>query len=577
MTHFFKLLKSPGSWPLFRSDDRLLLIVLAVVVGTCSGTAALLLNQGLEFMIARLQPFREYGWAIVLPGIGAALAAFFLNQIVRENPGHGIPEVIDAVSQHGGQLRLRSSFSRLVSGCLTIGSGGSAGPEAPVVMSGAAIGSNIARFFSLNDRQRVALVGCGAAGAISAIFNAPIAGMVFTVEVILGEWTTLNVIPIAIAAVAGTELSRALHGNQIAFAHRAFDIHFHDILACVGLAVFCAVISIVLSRSLRATHHYADRIPLPIWVRAFVGGCMVGGIGYVLPDILGEGYPGIRLAIDGGFPTGLLLVTGIALIKILSTAITLGSGGSGGIFAPCLVVGAFTGLSFHRLIAAIWPGVPWVNEGCFALLGMAGLVSGVMQAPLTGMFLIVEVTGGYGVILPLIVVSTISTTICHYVEFASFYLRDLVEQGKLLRMGTDARVLADLSVEEVMETDCIRLNPHLRLVDLIDRVENSVCDYFPVEDPNTGEFLGMIDLNKIRPYLFEPTMHHAVLVGQLMDSPVETVSPDDDLANVLKKMDDYRLFTLPVVSDGCFQGFISKVTLLDRYRQELRAQTPIHA
>lgn len=576
MLRFLKLLKSPGNWPLFRSDDRLLLIVLAVMVGTCSGTAALLLNHGLEFMIAWLQPYRGYGWAIVLPGIGAALAAFFLNTIVRENPGHGIPEVIHAVSQHGGWLRLRSSFSRLVAGCLTIGSGGSAGPEAPVVMSGAAIGSNIATFFSLNDRQRVALVGCGAAGAISAIFNAPIAGMVFTVEVILGEWTTMNIIPIAIAAVAGTELSRALHGNQIAFAHRDFNIHFHDIIACVGLAVFCAVISIILSRTLRGAHRQMDRVPLPTWVRAFIGGCMVGGIGYVLPDVLGEGYPAIRLAIDGGFPAGLALVAGIALIKIFSTAITLGSGGSGGIFAPCLMVGAVAGLSFHRFIAALWPEMAWVNEGCFALLGMAGLVSGVMQAPLTGIFLIVEITGGYGVILPLIVVSTISTTVCHYVEFASFYLRDLVEQGKLLRMGTDARVLTDLSVDEVMENDCIRLHSHMRLADLIDRVKTSMCDYFPVEDPDTGKFLGVIDLNAIRPYLFDPALHHAVLVSQLMDSPVKTVSPDEGLTDVLRRMDYDRLSTLPVVKDDRFLGFISKLTLLDRYRQELRAQTPVH-
>ena len=216
--------------------------------------------------------------------------------------------------------------------------GGSAGPEAPVVMSGAAIGSNIAQAFSLNDRQRVALVGCGAAGAIAAIFNAPISGMVFAIEVILGEWSTMNIIPIAIAAVAGTELSRWLKGNQIVFAHREFNLHFHDILACVGLAIVCALASILLTRALRSMHHVSKSVPLPLWLRAGIGGTMVGAIGFALPYVLGEGYHAIRTAIEGGFSQGLMLVAAIALVKILATSLTLGWGGSGGIFAPCLVI-----------------------------------------------------------------------------------------------------------------------------------------------------------------------------------------------------------------------------------------------
>jgi hypothetical protein len=264
MIRFLKKMKYPGSWSLFRSDDRLLLMVFAIIVGICSGLAALILNRGLEAMLTWLHYYRGYWWAIFLPAAGAALSSLFLEKIVNEGAGHGVPEVIYAVSRYGGLLRLRSSFSRLISSCLTIGSGGSAGPEAPVVMSGAAIGSNIAQAFSLNDRQRVALVGCGAAGAIAAIFNAPISGMVFAIEVILGEWSTMNIIPIAIAAVAGTEVSRLLKGNQIAFAHREFNIHFHDILACVGLAILCAVASILLTRALRAMHQVSKGVALPV-------------------------------------------------------------------------------------------------------------------------------------------------------------------------------------------------------------------------------------------------------------------------------------------------------------------------
>ncbi len=566
-------LRYPGSWSLFRSDDRLLLIVFAVIVGICSGLAALFLNRSLEAMLAWLHHYRSYWWAIFLPAAGAALSSLFLEKVVNEGAGHGVPEVIYAVSRYGGLLRLRSSFSRLISSCLTIGSGGSAGPEAPVVMSGAAIGSNIAQAFALNDRQRVALVGCGAAGAIAAIFNAPIAGMVFAVEVILGEWSTVNIIPIAIAAVAGTEVSRLLKGNQIVFAHRGFDIHFHDILACAGLAVFCALASILLTRSLRSMHSASKRLAVPLWVRAALGGSMVGAIGYFLPYVLGEGYHAIRTAIEGGFPGGLMLVTVIAVAKILATSLTLGWGGSGGIFAPCLVIGAFMGLSFHRLMTSMWSSVAWVNEGCFALLGMAGLISGILQAPLTGIFLIIEITGGYDVIVPLIVVSTISTTLCHTLEPASFYLKDLVEQGQLLRPGTDARVLTDLSIQELLETDCICVHPDMRLAEFVDTVKSSRRNYFPVEDQLGGQFLGMIYLDDIRPYLFDRAMHHAVLTGQLMRTRVKTVSLHDDLTEVLQKMDDDGVFSMPVVSDNRFQGMISKATLLDQYRKELMVQT----
>jgi CIC family chloride channel protein len=219
-----KLWRYPANWAIFRLDDRLLLIFMAIIVGNCSGLASVILNRSLLAMSEWLHHFRSYWWVFVLPAIGAALSSLFLEKAVKEGAGHGVPEVIYSVSRYGGLLRFRSSFSRLISSCLTIGSGGSAGPEAPVVISGAAIGSNIAKYFSLNDRQRVTLVGCGAAGAISAIFNAPIAGMVFAIEVIVGEWKSVNIVPIAIAAVAGTEISRILQGNQIPFSHLLFTI-----------------------------------------------------------------------------------------------------------------------------------------------------------------------------------------------------------------------------------------------------------------------------------------------------------------------------------------------------------------
>ncbi len=549
------------------------MIFCGAIVGVCSGLAAVALSRALLTTLSWLAPFRQYAWAFVLPAAGAALSSLFLNKIVKEGAGHGVPEVIYSVSRYGGLLRLRSSFSRLISSFLTIGSGGSAGPEAPVVMSGAAIGSNIARLFNLNDRQRVVLVGCGAAGAISAIFNAPIAGLIFSMEVILGEWSAANLIPIAIAAVTGTEVSHFLQGKQIPFAHRLFDIGPADIIACIGLALFTAAASILLTRTIRTVHRRADHFKLPVWLKAALGGCVVGLIGLPLPMILGEGYHAIEKMIAGHYAHGIGLVFLAVLAKILATSLTLGSGGSGGIFAPCLVIGSFAGITYHRLLVFLWPEVGWVPEGCFALLGMAGLVSGILQAPLTGIFLIVEITGSYEVILPLIVVSAISTTLCHYMEPASFYLKDLVERGQLMRPGTDARVLADLEVHELLETDCITVPADMLLRDFVEIVKRSNRNLFPVEDERTGHFVGMIYMADVRPYLFDPLMYDAVLVGQLMNTRVETVAPDEDVVEVLNRMDAGRLYNMPVVANHRFVGMVSKSSLLDQYRKELMVQT----
>lgn len=568
-----KLWRYPSNWSIFRSDDRLLLILIAVIVGTCSGLAALALNRSLIAMFEWLHHLRIYWWAFLLPAAGAALSSIFLEKVVNEAAGHGVPEVIYSVSRYGGLLRLRSSFSRLISSCLTIGTGGSAGPEAPVVMSGAAIGSNIAKFFALNDRQRVTLVGCGAAGAISSIFNAPIAGMVFTIEVILGEWSAVNIIPIAIASVAGTELSRLLQGNQIVFEHVRFNIAFIDIMACIGLAVLCAGASVLLTRLLKGMVRTAGRVKAPLWLKAAGGGCVVGLIGMHMPVVLGEGYHSIQAMIGGTFSTGLAFVAIAVLAKMAATAFTLGWGGSGGIFAPCLVIGSLTGLVYHRALLAIWPQVAWVEEGCFALLGMAGLVSGILQAPLTAIFLVVEISGGYEVILPLILVSAVSTTLCHYLEPASFYLKELVERGHLLRPGTDARVLTDLSVSELLETDCICVPQDMVLRDFIKILKRSRRNHFPVEDAQTGQFLGMVHLDDLRPHLFNPGIYDAVFLDQVMDRSVITANLDDDVSEILRQMDVYNLFSMPVLSDGKYVGMVSKATLLDKYRKELMVQS----
>jgi CIC family chloride channel protein len=546
---------------------------MAAIVGCFSGLSSVALNRSLLIMSEWLHHYRHYWWVFVLPGVGAALSSLFLEKVAREGAGHGVPEVIYSVSRYGGLLRFRSSVTRLISSCLTIGSGGSAGPEAPVVISGAAIGSNIAKYFSLNDRQRVTLVGCGAAGAISSIFNAPIAGMVFAVEVIVGEWKAVNIAPIAIASVFGTEISRILQGNQIPFGHHVFKIDYLNIFASVGLAVLAAAATILQTHLLRSMHTVSHKVPAPAWIRAVMGGCVVGVIGLFLPVVLGEGYHSIQILIEGRYGQILVIVALASFAKILATALTLGWGGSGGIFAPCLVIGSLVGVTYHHILTLFWPSISWVNEGYFALLGMAGLISGMLQAPLTGIFLIIEITGGWEVIIPLIIVSVVTTTICHYFEPASYYLRDLVEHGHLLRPGTDERILSDLNVLELIEKDCITVNPDMLLRDFIGIIIQSHRNYFPVADEKTAEFLGIIHLDDIRPYLFDPVMYDTVFLGQIMNTQVEVVYPDDDVLDVVRKMEMKGLFSMPVVVNNRFLGLISKATILDQYRKELMVQT----
>lgn len=560
---------------LFQLDDRLMLIIAGSIVGICSGLAAVALRLSLESVLEWLHPFRHYWWAFVLPAMGALFSSLYLEKIAREGAGHGVPEVIYAVSRYGGLLRLRSSYSRLIASFLTIGSGGSAGPEAPVVMSGSAIGSNIAKFLGLNDRQRITLVGCGTAGAIASIFNAPIAGLVFSIEVILGEWKFVNIIPIAIAAVAGAQVSQAIIPDQVIFNHLPFQVGGADILPSLFLAVMTALISVVFTKMLRQTGKIARKSSFPLWVRAVIGGCTVGIIGMFMPVVLGEGYRFIQSMISGTFSMGIFFAFVAVFAKIFATAMTLGWGGSGGIFAPCLLIGSLTGIVFHKALFFLFPAIGSASEGAYALLGMTGIISGVMQAPLTGIFLIVEITGGYEAILPLIVVSSISSTMSHYIEPASFYFKELIERGQFLRPGTDARILSDLNIRELIETGYVKVSENMVFRKFIELLKTSDQNFFPVIEDGTHEYKGMIHISSIRKYALDPVMYNMIFLSQIMDTKLITASLENDLQEVLDYMNINNMDSIPVVENGRFVGMISKNRILDLYRRELIMQTSV--
>ena len=549
-------------------------MVLGAAVGLAAGLLAVLLNRALLGADEVFGAFRGHrGWRIFLPALGAAAAAIFLNQIIREQPGHGVGDVIYAISRNRGFMRFRSSVSRLVASFLTIAAGGSAGPEAPVVFSGAAVGSNIGTALHTSERARATFVACGAAGAIGAIFNAPITGIVFALEVILGEWAQINIIPIAVASVTGTHVGRILLGGQIPFEHQRLHPTLMDSVAAIGLALLAVLVSQGLMRALWWTEAWAPRAVRARWLRAGCGGLAVGAIGFFVPSVLGEGYGVVRSLIGGTFAPGIWLVAAIVASKIVATCLTLGTGGSGGIFAPSLFIGSAMGVCYRRILGALLGHTQFAVEGCYALLGMAALVSGALQAPLTGMFLVVEITGSWEVILPLIVVSTITPALSRYLEPASVYTRDLLAGGDLIRPRTDARILGDIMVTELIERDSMPVEPQMSMGELVDVVRRSRRNSFPVLDSETQAFLGMLHLDDVRKHLFDPRLYDIVLVANVMKSDVACVGTSATLAHTLDVFEQVGTWSLPVVDGDRFVGLVSKSTILDHYRRELMAQT----
>lgn len=558
---------------LINLDHRVQLVIIGVIVGIFSGFAALGLNLLLDMFSHFLHRFHGKLYTVLFPGFGILLTVTYLKYIIRDFGGHGVPEVIYSVGIKGGRLKLRSVVSKLIGSLLTISSGGSAGPEAPVVISGASIGANIATFFKTNDKIRVAVAGSGAAAAIASIFNAPIAGIIFTMEVILGEWTTINMLPVAIASVTGTVISRMFHGNQIPFGHQLIQVNINDILAAVGLSVVISLFAIIFIKCLKWFKLLLEKAFKNFFLRAMLGGILVGGVTIFFPQVKGEGYEVIRQIIGGQFNAAVPILLLLVFMKIVATSSTLGAGGAGGVFAPSLVIGSLGGYFYYFLLISVFPESQFSGAGVFALTGMAGVLSGTLHAPLTGIFLIVEITGGYDVILPLLLVSFLTHTLVKLFEKHSIYEYELIARGHLLRPRTDARILADISVNELLEKDLMRIHPEMLLKDVIPLIKRSRRNHFPVEDRETGDFKGMVSLDDIKEYMFTPELLNSIIVEEVMRRDLIEVSLKDNMTEILAKFDITHSWSLPVVENGKFLGLISRATILDHYRKELKAQT----
>ncbi|TAH34485.1 MAG: chloride channel protein [Planctomycetota bacterium] len=557
-----------------------LLLLLAVLVAVPTGLTGVLLRSGVHFLFEALQPFRDQLWAVLLPAIGALLSIWIVRGLFREPSGHAVGSVLESVLQEGGSMHPRSIFSWISGALVSVASGGSAGLEGPIVTSGAAAGSTVGGLFRLPERQRVLLVACGVAGGVAAVFNAPLFGLVFAVEVVLAEWSFAALLPIALSSTLATEVARVLLGNQGAFQHPAASYATVDLLLCLPLGALAGVLAVALVRGIRLVHRQSIRLrSVPVlgkpWYRAALGGLGVGIIGMALPGAIGEGYSTVARLLAGGLDAGLTLLALLILGKLLATCLTLGSGAVGGIFAASLVLGALLGFSLGEAARLLFPAAGFSPPETFALVAMAGLVAGTLHAPLSGIFLVLETTSSWGLTLPLVLVAVFSVLAARLFEPYSYYTRELARAGALLRPGTDRRILSDIRAAEVLDAETASIEAGRTLDDLARLVGATTRNHFAVVEPGTRRLLGMLDFSALRPFIFDEVLRQATPVDTVMDTAVPVVHADDPLLQAMDLFERSGAWVLPVVRDGVFLGTLSKSTLFDRYRQELILQTAV--
>ena len=554
---------------------------LAALVGVAASAVAIALRSGVHVLFESLQSVRESPYGIALPAVGALLGVLVIRVLFREPGGHGVPAVLEAVSRNGGSMRPRSMVSRLLGSLINVSSGGSAGLEGPIAFSAAAVGSTVAAGAQVAERQRILLLACGVAGGIGAIFNAPLTGVIFATEVVLAEWTLMAVIPVVVAATVATSIGRGLLGAEGAFSSGEFDWGAGELAMSVPLGLLAGLVSVGLVGSIFQAERVASRLKKNRFLRkpgvvAAFAGLGVGAIGWFLPGAIGEGYELVNKCLKDEYHSEFFILTAALLFaKFVATVLTLGSNAPGGIFAPSLVLGVALGFTYGGILILI-PGVE-VEAGFFALLAMAGLVAGTMQAPFTGMFLALETTGSWEETMPLMLVAVLSALVSRTLLKHSFYTWELAESGRLLRPGTDQRILADLQAVEMLDLESVTIETGKTLDDLSMLLQETRRNHFAVIDED-GVFQGMLDLSALRSVIFDPLLRKMTSVDTAMDSMVPRIRHDDSLLEAMEVFEEVGAWVLPVVNaEGHFLGTLSKSTLFDRYRRELIVQTATRA
>ena len=573
--------------------EKQFVLILSFVVGILTALAASLLKFLIEYIKEFLtENFDTTGanWLyLVYPVIGIFLTGLFIRYVVKDDISHGVTKILYAISRRQSRIKRHNTWSSLLASSITIGFGGSVGAEAPIVLTGSAIGSNLGSIFKMEHRTLMLLVGCGAAGAVSGIFKAPIAGLVFTLEVLMIDMTMGSLVPLLISCVTAATVSYILTGTSAMFEfHMDEPFLMERIPAVMLLGILCGLVSLYFTRTMNWIEGIFRKYSNP-YVKLMIGGSMLSVLIFLFPSLYGEGYDTIHMLLNGtnthdwdmvmnnsifyGYGGLLLLYLAlVVLFKVFATSATNGGGGCGGTFAPSLFLGCITGFVFahfcngYDMSPVVSDDIPEKN---FALLGMAGVMSGVMHAPLTGVFLIAELTGGYDLFLPLMMVSVSAYLTIMIFEPHSIYSMRLAKKGELLTHHKDKAMLTLMNIESVVETDFERVAPDMDLGGMVKVISKARRNLFPVVDAR-GVLLGIVILDDIRNIMFRQELYHRFYVSRFMTSPPARINIEDSMEEVMKKFDDTKAWNLPVVDkEGKYRGFLSKSRILNSYRQML--------
>ncbi len=541
-------------------SESALLILLGVALGVATGYGAVLCRWGID-AIRRLAygaagditllagdavQGRNFLVVLLLPAIGGLVVAPLVHYGAREAKGHGVPEVMDAIARHAGRIRPRVAIIKAISSVVTIGTGGSVGWEGPIIQIGAGIGSSVGQVLRVARRHMRVLVACGAAAGIGATFNAPIAGVLFALEVFIGELAVVTFTPVVVAAVAGTAVSILHYGPHGVLELPEHIYHLHsvwEIPLYALLGITCAVAAVLFTRSVYLAEDAFDASRIPALVKPALGGLAIGAIGLAMPEVLGVGYATIDRALHGEF--ALSLLAGMFFVKLAATCLTLGSGGSGGIFAPSLVLGALLGAGFGAVAQGVLPGSV-ANAGVYAVVGMAALVAGTTHAPISAILIIFEMTKDYEIILPLMIACVISSTAARGMLAVSIYTLKLARRGVRLRGGRVAAVLRSILVGDIMRRDPTLLYEHASFDDVRSRATDSPHHIYPVVDAEE-RLLGVIVLDTLRPFLFEEGLQHVAVAGDLAGEYPVNLGPEDDLERAREQFARIPHEEIPVV------------------------------
>ena len=568
-------------------SDRQMTLILAFVIGFFASVAGYVLHS----MIKEIQHLLTAGfdrttfnWLYLLfPIMGIYLTSLFIKYVVKDNISHGITRVLYAISTKQSRLKGHNCWSSVVASSITIGFGGSVGAEAPIVLTGSAIGSNLAKLFKMDARTAMLLVGCGATAAISGIFKAPIAGLVFTLEVLMLDLTMASLLPILIASVTATCFSYIFVGSESLFSYHmdsAWDIQ--RVPPYIILGVFCGIVGLYFMRTMTACENMFANMKRHPYLKLALGGLTLSVLIFFFPSLYGEGYSMVNIFLDGktiadweqvmngsmfyGHSNLLVVYVGLVVFtKVFATSATNGAGGCGGTFAPALFIGGFSGFFFARIWNIYQLGV-YAPEKNFALMGMAGVMAGVMQAPLTGIFLIAELTAGYQLFIPLMIVCICAYLTINIFEQHSIYSMRLAREGKLLTHHTDQAILTLMSLDSIIDRQFTSVDPDMQLGKLINAISKSHTSFLPVLD-NAGTLLGEIDITKIRHIMFRSELYNRFMVKDIMTPVPSTLVREDKMIDVMRKFEKANCNFLPVVDvNGHLEGYVSRTRMYSMYR-----------